>query len=154
MQARVAVDALPGTILTGTVQSVSEYPLPSTIPYATIKEYAAEVEIIKPPRELRTGMTAKVAIEATTIDQALQVPLQAVIQRDDRFFCFLPGLDRGVEAREVKLGPANDAMVVIKSGLEPQEQVFLAPQNYEKQVTLPERIELTTARVTAMRRES
>ena len=154
MQARVAVDALPGAVLSGIVQSVSEYPLPSTIPYSTSKEYAAEVEIVKPPQELRTGMTAKVAIEATTIDQALQVPLQAVIQRDERFFCFLPGMDRGVEAREVELGPANDAMVVIKSGLEPEEHVFLAPQNYEKQVTLPERVELTTARITALRRES
>ena len=37
----------------------------------------------------------------------------------------------------MELGPANDAMVVIKNGLEPDEQVLLAPQNYEKQVTLP-----------------
>ncbi len=137
MKARIAVDAFPGTPLYGIVQSVSEYPLPGTVPYSTIKEYAAEVEILQPPRDLRTGMTAKVSIEATTLDQALQVPLQAVIERESRFFCFLPSGKGEVEAREVELGPANDAMVVIKNGLAPDEQVFLAPQNYEKQVTLP-----------------
>lgn len=137
MKARIAIDAFPGAELSGIVQEVSEYPLPSVLPYSTIKEYAAEVEIQKPPRELRTGMTAKVAIEATTLDQAVQVPLQAVIQRESRFFCFLPSSNGQVEAREVELGPANDAMVVIKNGLEPDEQVLLAPQNYEKQVTLP-----------------
>jgi HlyD family secretion protein len=137
MAARIAVDAFPHTELSGVVQSVSEYPMPSAIPYSTIKEYAAEVEIRNPPDELRSGMTAKVAIEATSVDEAVQVPLQAVIERDDRFFCLLPGEDGAVEAREVELGPANDAMVVIKRGLEPDEQVFLAPQNYEKQVTLP-----------------
>lgn len=137
MKAKIAVDAFPGSELSGIVQEVSEYPLPSAIPYSTIKEYAAEVEIVKPPRELRTGMTAKVAIEATTLDQAVQVPLQAVIEREARFFCFLPSANGQVEAREVELGPANDAMVVIKNGLEPDEQVLLAPQNYEKQVTLP-----------------
>lgn len=137
MKARIAVDAFPGNELAGIVQSVSEYPLPSAIPYSTIKEYAAEVEIQRPPEELRSGMTAKVAIEATSLDQAVQVPLQAVIEREDRFFCLLPIGKGDVEAREVELGPANDAMVVIKNGLAPDEQVFLAPQNYEKQVTLP-----------------
>ena len=42
-----------------------------------------------------------------------------------------------MQVREVELGPANDSMVVIKNGLAPDEQVYLAPQNYEKQVTLP-----------------
>jgi RND family efflux transporter MFP subunit len=137
MKARITVDAFPANSLVGTVHSVSEYPLPSAIPYSTIKEYAAEVDIEVPPEELRSGMTAKVAIEATSIDQAVQVPLQAVIERDERFFCFLPSADGAVKVREVELGPANDSMVVIKNGLAPDEQVYLAPQNYEKQVTLP-----------------
>jgi HlyD family secretion protein len=154
MSARIEVDAFPGVALTGLVQSVSEYPLPSTIPYSTIKEYAAEVEILKPPQELRTGMTAKVAIEATTIEQAVQVPLQAVIEREERFFCFLPGIGGDVEAREVEIGPSNDATVVIKSGLAAEEQVFLAPQNYEKQVTLPPPARMSTASIPAKSRES
>ncbi|RYD74600.1 MAG: HlyD family efflux transporter periplasmic adaptor subunit [Verrucomicrobiaceae bacterium] len=137
MKARIAVDAFPGVPLYGIVQTVSEYPLPSAVPYSTIKEYAAEVEILTPPQDLRTGMTAKVSIEATTLETAMQVPLQAVIEREARFFCFLPAAGGEVEAREVELGPANDAMVVIKNGLAADEHVFLAPQNYEKQVTLP-----------------
>jgi HlyD family secretion protein len=133
----IAVDAFPDGELQGVVQSVGEYPLPSLIPYSTVKEYAAEIEITNPPEALRSGMTAKVGIQVAALESAVQVPVQAVLEREDRHFCFVPDGDGHLEAREVELGPMNDSTVVIKKGLSPDEQVFLAPQNYENQVTLP-----------------
>lgn len=138
MAVNIAVDAFPDGQLQGIVRSVGEYPLPSLIPYSTVKEYAAEIEIRNPPLSLRSGMTAKVGIQVASLESAVQVPVQAILERDDRHFCFVPDAQGHVEAREVELGPANHANVVIKSGLSPDEQVFLAPQNYESQVTLPE----------------
>lgn len=137
MSTHIVVDAFPDAQLEGIVQSVGEYPLPNVIPYSTVKEYSAEVEIKNPPEALRSGMTAKVAIQVSSIDQAVQVPLQAVLEREDRHFCFVTGNDGHMEAREIELGPSNDAMVVVKKGLDPDEQVMLAPQNYENQVDLP-----------------
>lgn len=137
MKVHVSVDAFPDGQLDGTVQSVGEYPLPNIIPYSTVKEYAAEIEITNPPEALRSGMTAKVAIQVSAIDQAVQVPLQAILERDDRHFCLVPDEDGHMEAREVELGVSNDSMVVIKKGLVPDEQVLLAPQNYENQIDLP-----------------
>jgi len=137
MKVHVAVDAFPDGQLEGIVQNVGEYPLPNIIPYSTVKEYSAEIDIIKPPEALRSGMTAKVAIQVSSIDEAVQVPLQAILEREDRHFCFVPDEEGRLEAREVELGPSNDAMVVIKKGLVPDEQVMLAPQNYESQVELP-----------------
>ncbi len=137
MTTRVTVDAFPDVVLNGIVQSVGEYPMPNLIPYSTMKEYAAEIEIATPPDALRSGMTAKVAIEVTALDQAVQVPLQAVMEREDRHFCLLADDLGQLVAREVELGPANDATVVVKSGLQPDERVYLAPQNYETYVTFP-----------------
>jgi multidrug efflux pump subunit AcrA (membrane-fusion protein) len=137
MNTRITVDAFPDNILGGTVVSVGEYPLPSLIPYSTMKEYAAEVEIKEPPEALRSGMTAKVAIEVASIEQAIQVPLQAVMEREDRHFCLLLDGAGQLIAREVELGPANDATVVVKRGLSADEHVYLAPQNYESYVTFP-----------------
>lgn len=137
MTVHVTVDAFPDGELEGVVQSVGEYPLPTLIPYSTVKEYAAEVEIKNPPDALRSGMTAKVAIQVSSLDTAVQVPLQAVLEREDRHFCFVRDEEGLIEAREVELGPANDATVVIKKGVSPDEHVFLAPQNYENQVALP-----------------
>jgi len=137
MQVNISVDAFPDGELHGVVQSVGEYPLPALIPYSTVKEYSAEIEIQNPPDSLRSGMTAKVAVEVASMEDAVQVPLQAVLERDDRHFCLVPDHNGSIEAREVELGPANDSTVVIKKGVSPSENVFLAPQNYEDYVTLP-----------------
>jgi multidrug efflux pump subunit AcrA (membrane-fusion protein) len=137
MQTKITVDAFPDTPLDGKVVTVGEYPMPTLIPYSTVKEYAAEVEVSNPPAALRSGMTAKVAIEVASIDQAIQVPLQAVMEREDRHFCLLTNDVGQLVAREVELGPANDSTVVVKSGLTPDEHVYLAPQNYENYVTFP-----------------
>lgn len=137
MKVRVTVDAFPDGELYGLVQSVGEYPLPTIIPYSTVKEYAAEVEITNPPESLRSGMTAKVAIQVSSIAEAVQVPLQAILEREERHFCLVPDERGHMEAREVELGPSNDAMVVIKKGLVPDEPVLLSPQNYESQIELP-----------------
>jgi RND family efflux transporter MFP subunit len=137
MAVRIKTDALPGLALEGTVRGVSEYPLPPVNSYNPLKEYAVEVEIHDPPEGLRSGMTAQVAIQIETRDEALLVPLQAVIQRDSRFFCIVLSDGKRIEAREVTVGLANEKSVVVESGLQAGEQVLLAPQNYEDQVSLP-----------------
>lgn len=136
-ETRITVDAFQENVLDGAVVAVGEYPLPSIVPYSTVKEYSAEIEIKAPPEALRSGMTAKVAIEVVSLDQAIQVPLQAVMEREDRHFCLLVDETGQLVAREVELGPANDANVVVKRGLNVDERVYLAPQNYESFVTFP-----------------
>jgi HlyD family secretion protein len=137
MVAHISVDAFPDGTLNGVVNSVGEYPLPLVIPYSTVKEYAAEIEIRNPPEALRSGMTAKVAISIASLDHAVQVPVQSVLERDERFFCLVAGIEGEIEAREVTLGPANDSSVVIRKGLQPDEHIFLAPQNYERDAIFP-----------------
>lgn len=137
MRARIRLDAFPEQELMGTVRSVSEYPLPAISPYSTMKEYAAEIDIDEPPPGIRSGMTAQASIEVEKLEKAVQVPLQAVLERGDRRFCIVAQDDGELAACEVTVGPANDQSVVIEDGLHPGDQVVLAPQSHENRVTFP-----------------
>lgn len=136
MLTRIRLDAFPDVELTGTVREVSEYPLPAASSYSTMKEYAAAIDINDPPPGVRSGMTAQAAIEVEKLDEAVQVPLQAVLERGDRFFCILEH-DGELTAREVNVGHANEQAVVINDGVYAGDRVVLAPQNYEAHVDLP-----------------
>lgn len=133
MVASIRLDAFPEVELNGVVREVSEYPLPATNAYSTMKEYAAAIDIIDPPPGVRSGMTAQAAIEVEKLDQVVQVPLQAVLERSDRFYCIV---EQGGEyaAHEVDVGHANEQVVVINEGVQAGDRVVLAPQNYEEQI--------------------
>ncbi len=136
MLTRIRLDAFPDVELTGTVREVSEYPLPAASSYSTMKEYATAIDIIDPPPGVRSGMTAQTSIEVEKLDEAMQVPLQAVLERGDRFFCIVEQ-DGDLIAREVSVGHSNEQSVVIKNGVNTGDRVVLAPQNYEAHVNLP-----------------
>jgi RND family efflux transporter MFP subunit len=136
MLTRVRLDAFPSMELMGRVRAVSEYPLPQASVYSLTKEYGAEVDIEDPPAGVRTGMTAQVSIEVQRREEALQIPIQAVLERGDRFFCLMP-VKNGLVPREVAVGASNDQNVVVEDGLAAGDKVLLAPQSYEDQVQLP-----------------
>ncbi|QDV12459.1 Macrolide export protein MacA [Rosistilla oblonga] len=126
LTAELMLDAMPDLSLTGKVTTVSEYPLPAISVYMShVKEYVVEVEITDPPRDLRPGMTAEVNILVQRIDQALQVPIEAVIEREGQYFCALPNEDGTLETREVVVGTTNETNLVIESGLSANEEVVL-----------------------------
>jgi len=139
MPSKIRLDAFPKNVLTGVVRSVTEYPLPAATPYSTIKEYGAEVTIDEAPLGARTGMTAQVAIEVERLEEALQIPVQSVLERGKRFFCVV---EKGGEiaAQEIQVRSANETSVVISDGLVAGDKVVLAPQSVESLVTLPEMV--------------
>jgi multidrug efflux pump subunit AcrA (membrane-fusion protein) len=140
-QAELRLDAMPETPMTGRVTEVSEYPLPAISAYmAHVKEYEVSIEIDGPPADLRPGMTAEVTVLVEEIDDALQMPIEAVIERSGRFFCAIPISDGTFETRELKIGSANETELVILSGLKADEQVVLniSDEQVLGLLTLPE----------------
>lgn len=133
MVTRIRLDAFPDVELNGVVREVSEYPLPAQTAYSTMKEYATYIDIVEPPPGVRSGMTAQASIEVEKIDQAVQIPVQAVLERGERYFCIV-AVDGDFAAREVNVGRSNEQVVVINDGVQPGDQVVLAPQNYESYV--------------------
>ena len=138
MQTRILLDAFPNRPMWGTVRAISEYPLPASSVYSTIKEYAADISIDEPEKGVRTGMTAQVAIEVKRLDEALQIPVQAVLERGKKFYCIVTHDEDNLTVRKVAVGASNGQTVIIKEGLNLGEDVLLAPQNYEEEVAFPE----------------
>ena len=145
--AEIVTDALADRTLTGTVTSVSEYPLPAASIYtAHVKEYAVEIEIHSPPPELRPGMSSQVNLMVEHQDSAIQVPIGAIIARADRFFCAVPQEDNSFQTREVKIGSSNESSIVVLENLKVGEKVVLSPnEDVLKKLDLPEVAPVTGA---------
>jgi len=149
MTARIRIEALPGGDLAGELVKVTEFPLPSANVYVShIKNYGATVLIDNPPSGLRPGMTAELAILVSEESQALQVPVQSVVERDKRYFCLVggPAAEGPLKVREVEMGASNQNSVIIVAGLDEGEEVVLNPSSYIDELPLPDASELAERR--------
>jgi HlyD family secretion protein len=146
LSASIILDAFNDDALSGKVVEISEYPLPSVSSYtAHIKEYEVQVEIAAPPIGLRPGMSAEVTVTVEKLPEATQVPIQAVLERNNRFFCAMQDSTTGrVSTREIKIGSVNDETAVVLSGLTPSETVILSPYEIESKLDLPDKLGAST----------
>jgi multidrug resistance efflux pump len=137
MPATIRIEALPDVELQGTVAKVFAYANRSRWSSSTVKEFSVIVEIHDPPAELRTGSTAEVEIRVHQSPDELMVPVQAVLEHGGQHFCVWRK-GEGWVTKPVELGPTNDSMVVIKSGITESDQVVLNPRAYLDELNLPE----------------
>ena len=128
---RIRVDARPGETFQGIVSSVSSVPLSGNWPNFNLKEYSTTIAIqgeLSKVSSLKPGLTAEVEILIDRLPDVLQVPIQGIVQRGDRYFAFVV---RGTQVtrREVKVGKTNDVMMEIRSGAEEGERLVLNPRS-------------------------
>jgi HlyD family secretion protein len=119
----VRVDAYPDLKLTGKVTLIGtlaqeERERPRS------KFFGVTVEVNEPNERLRPGMTARIEIAVSERPHAVYVPVDAVFEKEGRSLCYVV-TRRGVEPREVALGPSNRDFVVIERGLRRGERVAL-----------------------------
>ena len=118
MPVKIQVDAVTGLKLNGRVKKVNRYAEPSSFFSSSIKEYATLVEIIDPPETIRTGMTAEVQIFVEQLDDALQIPIQALYEHGGKMYSLVQKSPEEFETRQVEIGATNDTMASIQKGLE------------------------------------
>lgn len=142
-KARVFVNALGETPLTGTVERVG---LKRLVDRDQTAYFEAEILVDK-PRDLllRSGMTANAEIEVDTLRDVVKAPSQAVVDRrlDDLPASMLssPLIDRSkrfarvvftmvdgkAQAVPVEVGASDLTHTVIKNGLEPGATIVIGP---------------------------
>jgi RND family efflux transporter MFP subunit len=137
MSVKIELDALPGLVLHGRVKKVNPYPSSDNWFSANVKEYATFVEINDPPEALRPGMSAHVSIRVATLPDVLQVPVQAVVERSDKFYCLVRDTEGKLSAREVLIGSTNEKFLVIREGLSEGQEVVMNPRAHLEEVGLP-----------------
>lgn len=134
---KLTVEALPGKIFSGRVTKIA--PLPdaqSAWMNPDLKIYKTEIHLDTNSGELRTGMSCRAEIIIAQYDEALYIPIQAVIKVKDQTTVYVKK-GRTFEPRQVEIGLDNNRMVHIISGLQPDEMVSLTPPLAPAAVTLP-----------------
>lgn len=127
MPATVRVEAISDVTLHGEVVKVNEYAEPTSFWSSRGKEYKTIVRIVDPPPSIRAGLTAEIRILVEQRESALQIPVQALVERAGRTFCLVADGENYV-TREVKFTSTNDKMVALDDsfgGLTENEQVVL-----------------------------
>jgi membrane fusion protein, multidrug efflux system len=119
--ASIAVDALSGSRFQGRIARVSP------VIDAGTGTFRATVEVSGEETPLMPGMFARVSIVHDTRENALLVPVQAVIAEDARTSVFVVR-DGAAERRDVRTGYRNNGEVEILAGLEQNELVVVTGQ--------------------------
>ncbi|MGD9109641.1 MAG: hypothetical protein PVG93_01755 [Phycisphaerales bacterium] len=123
----ITVDALPGKKFFGTVVQIA--PLPdaqSMWMNPDLKVYNTDINIDNHASDLRTGMSCQAEIIIERYEDALYIPVQAVL-RVGRYNTVFVFNGKDFEPRKVEIGLDNNRMVRIISGLEEGEVVTLTP---------------------------
>jgi len=126
-EVHVTVDALPGRVFTGRVRSIA--PLPdasSSFMNPDLKVYNTKVFLDGNNPELRTGMSCRAEILVAQLDDAVYVPVQAVVRVGGQPTVYVRAA-RHFVPRPVEIGLDNSTMVHVVSGLTAGEVVSLTP---------------------------
>lgn len=128
LPAIITVDALPGKKFMGTVGRIAPLPDPQSMwMNPDLKVYNSDIFLEGDDPALRTGMSCKVEIIVAQYEDAIYIPIQAVIRVDGKPTVYVVRPDGTVEERVVEIGLDNNSMVRIASGLGEGEIVWLAP---------------------------
>jgi hypothetical protein len=88
--------------------------------------YNSEVDLEGDEPDLRTGMSCKVEIIVAQYEDAVYIPVQAVVRIAGQPTAYVVN-DGVIEERPVEIGLDNNRMVRIVSGIEEGETVLLTP---------------------------
>ncbi len=123
----ITVDALQGRTFMGKVSRIA--PLPdanSMYMNPDLKIYRTEIQIDGNQPDLRTGMSCMADILIQQHEDAVYVPVQAVIRIDRQPSVYLRG-GREFKPVPVEVGQDNNRMIQIISGLERGQEILLNP---------------------------
>ena len=115
-------------VLSGHVVSIANQPEPGSWFSANVKEYATTVAIDGQTVGLRPGMTASVVVLIDECDDALTVPVSAVVEKRARYYCYVLTSGGVPEEREVIVGISNDSYLQIIDGVLEGDTVLRNPR--------------------------
>lgn len=126
MRARVRVQ---GHEFRGAVKSVANQAEPSSFMSSNVKKYATTISIEDEAEEVKVkpGMTAVVEILIEDRPNVLSVPVEAVVEQGDKFYCWIMKSGQ-FERRPLVLGANNRKFIEVKDGLSEGDKVVLNPR--------------------------
>ncbi len=135
---RFAEDVRRGSSARVTFDVLDEAPVESEVTYvgSTVdpRNRTFEVELVIPNsgRVIKPEMVANVEIVRQRHEDALVVPQDALVRVEDGYVAFVAEEEDGrtvARSRPLTLGPAQRNLVVVRSGLEPGDQLIVVGQS-------------------------
>ncbi|MFN8858308.1 MAG: HlyD family efflux transporter periplasmic adaptor subunit [Planctomycetaceae bacterium] len=127
----VHVDARPGEVFNGVVDSVSTVPMSANWPNVNLKEYLCYIKLtdsVEKVSALKPGLTAEVEIVIDRADGVLMAPVQSFVERGGQQFAFIQREDGTIERRKVKVGRSSEDKTEVLEGLEDGDRVVQTPR--------------------------
>lgn len=93
------------------------------------RTFAAEVTVDNSAGKLRGGVYANVVITAEPKENALVIPMSAIVMREDQRTVFVVDDDGVVSRRVLTIGFVNDNMVEVLDGLSDGDRIVTGGQN-------------------------
>jgi HlyD family secretion protein len=128
LPAVITVDALAGKKFLGRVQRIA--PLPdarSMWANPDLKIYPTDIYLEDSDNSLRTGMSCKAEIIIAQYEDAVYIPVQAVLRIAGQPTVYVVNNDGSYTERKVEIGLDDNNMIRIVSGLEEGEVVLMTP---------------------------
>jgi RND family efflux transporter MFP subunit len=91
--------------------------------------YGAEITLEKVDSDIKTGMHAKVEIVTESREDAIVIPSQAVLIRNNREIVYLVQDDKAVVV-EIKTGLDNGSIIEVVSGINEGDEVVVSGQSF------------------------
>jgi len=131
LPAEITVDALPGQVFKGNVETKSVVPISDAEFYfggggssPRGKEFEVRIKLKKPDEKFRQGMTTRVKVLINKTTDTLFIPQESVFgEKENRYVFVKKGT--GYEKRNVKTGETNENNIIIAKGLSGGETVLL-----------------------------
>lgn len=145
MPATVLIDAVPGLVLSGKLNSVSSVSRPKyQSDSSSPPVYDAVLAMDSADPRMVAGMTVRVEIVTATLADVMYVPVEAIFNEEGQTAAFVwvegeTATEGHLEKRPVLTGQSNDHFVEIKKGLKESERLalsrpasYVTPTNYRE----------------------
>lgn len=121
--AQIRVDALPGQEFQCLVEQISTLAsLDFSASWPFPRNFEVEISFRSQNAKLRPGMSATARVAVGQVAEAIQIPTQAVFQKNGRPVAFVLRGSK-FEQRPIQVGQRGNGMVVVTAGLTPGERV-------------------------------
>lgn len=124
--ARLSFDALPDTVVTGTVQHVAE----AAQLEGGVVTYDVHIDLALSDAPIRSDMTTSASVIVEEISDALKIPTWAVhIDRDTGQYYVRRRTADAIERVDVTLGERHEGMAQVLEGLSEGDEIVRAPES-------------------------
>jgi multidrug resistance efflux pump len=133
-ETRIKLDAISGVQLKGKITKIAtlavdkgagDAPFWMRKEASGVKAFEVTAEIDPNNYPLRPGMTSKTQILVEKFSNVVYIPREAVIESGSHKYVFVDNKRGGFERKEVKTGKGDSNFVIITSGLQGNEKIFL-----------------------------